>query len=82
MMSTLLQTVKAEALMTTRIVPDSTALAEENLSVGINGLSPSSGGQDSVDLRSAIHNHLLNLGFSKNGSGYFVDGVLTKQKIR
>ena len=69
--------------MTTRpLESDSTALKEENLAVGINGWSPSSDDQDGVDLRSAIHNHLLNLGFSRNGSGYFVDGVLTKQKIR
>ena len=35
-----------------------------------------------TSLESDIHSHLLDLGFSKNGSGYFVDGVLTKQKIR
>ncbi len=33
-------------------------------------------------LRKAIHTHLLSLGFSKNGDGYFVDGELTKQRIR
>ena len=82
-MSTLLQSVMAEAQMTTKSLDsDSTTLATVDLSVGINGLSPSSDGQDGVDLRSAIHNHLLNLGFSRNSSGYFVDGVLTKQRIR
>ena len=30
----------------------------------------------------AIHSHLTGLGFSKNGKGYFVDGEITKQKIR
>jgi hypothetical protein len=35
-----------------------------------------------VSLRRAIHRHLLNLGFSKNCDGYFVDAELTKQKIR
>ena len=29
-----------------------------------------------------IHEHLTSLGFSKNGKGYFVEGELTKQKIR
>ena len=29
-----------------------------------------------------IHEHLAGLGFSKNGKGYFVEGGLTKQKIR
>jgi Domain of unknown function (DUF4338) len=33
-------------------------------------------------LRNAVHTHLLNLGFSKNCKGYFVDGELTKDKIR
>jgi len=33
-------------------------------------------------LRGAIHAHLLDLGFSKNGSGYFVAGDLSKQRIR
>lgn len=37
---------------------------------------------NAVSVRSAIHNHLLGLGFSKNGSDYFVDGTLTKQRIR
>ncbi len=37
---------------------------------------------DGVPLQTAIHDHLLTLGFSRNGSGYFVDGELTKQKIR
>jgi Domain of unknown function (DUF4338) len=29
-----------------------------------------------------VHRHLLSLGFSKNCKGYFVDGDLTKEKIR
>lgn len=33
-------------------------------------------------LRKAVHKHLLNLGFSKNCKGYFVDGELTKDRIR
>ena len=33
-------------------------------------------------LRRALHRHLIRLGFSKNGNGYFVDGPLSKQKIR
>ena len=37
---------------------------------------------DGATLEGAIHDHLLNLGFSRNGSGYYVDGELTKQKIR
>ena len=37
---------------------------------------------EGATLERAIRNHLLNLGFSRNGSGYFVDGELTKQKIR
>ena len=47
-----------------------------------NGLRSSCEFADSSSLPDTIHSHLLNLGFSKNGSGYFVDGVLTKQKIR
>ena len=43
---------------------------------------PSRDGAEEVPLEEAIHDHLLTLGFSKNGSGYFVDGELTKQKIR
>ena len=35
-----------------------------------------------ASLRSAIHKHLLSLGFSKNCDGYAVDDELTKQKIR
>lgn len=35
-----------------------------------------------ASLRRAIHSHLLSLGFSKNGTGYFVDGELSKQRIR
>ena len=37
---------------------------------------------DGTSLKKDIHSHLLNLGFSKNGKGYYVDGDLTKQKIR
>ena len=37
---------------------------------------------DGSSLQKAIHDHLLDLGFSRNGSGYVVDGVLTKQRIR
>ena len=48
----------------------------------IDNLSPSRDYADGARLKQAINSHLLNLGFSKNGSGYFVDGVLTKQKIR
>ena len=29
-----------------------------------------------------VHRHLLDLGFSKNGQGYFVEGDLSKDKIR
>ena len=35
-----------------------------------------------VHLYETIHNHLIGLGFSKNGKGYYVEGGLTKQKIR
>lgn len=37
---------------------------------------------NSTGLISAIHRHLLSLGFTKNGSGYRVKRVLTKQEIR
>ena len=47
-----------------------------------NSSPPSRDNADGVSLESAIHDHLLNLGFSRNGSGYLVDGVLTKQRIR
>jgi len=33
-------------------------------------------------LRDALHSHLLALGFSKNGNGYYVDGEMSKQRIR
>jgi hypothetical protein len=33
-------------------------------------------------LKRAIHQHLLDLGFSKNSDRYFIDGEITKQKIR
>ncbi len=78
-----LQRVKAEALMTANSIdPESTAFQKEHLSLGTNSSSPSGDSADGASLESAIHNHLLNLGFSRNGSGYFVDGVVTKQKIR
>lgn len=35
-----------------------------------------------ISLQEAVNTHLLNLGFSKNCKGYFVDEKLTKQKIR
>lgn len=44
-------------------------------------LNPNDSSDDAA-LQQVIHNHLLSLGFSKNGKGYFVDGELTKQKIR
>ena len=34
------------------------------------------------ELREAIHLHLMSVGFSRNDSGYFIDGDLTKQRIR
>ena len=69
--------------MTSRSVdPSSTAFREGHLSVGTNGASPPGSNADGASLKSAIHDHLLNLGFSRNGSGYFVDGEMTKQKIR
>lgn len=34
------------------------------------------------NLRKALHSHLIDLGFSKNCNGYFVDGELSKQRIR
>ena len=37
---------------------------------------------DAALIRGDLDRHLLSLGFSKNGKGYFVDGELTKQKIR
>ena len=44
--------------------------------------NPNQHNVDGTSLKQDIHSHLLNLGFSKNGSCYFVDGVLTKQRIR
>ena len=35
-----------------------------------------------LHLFETIHDHLTGLGFSKNGKGYYVEGGLTKQKIR
>ena len=37
---------------------------------------------DNTSLISDIHQHLLRLGFTKNGNGYRVEGTLTKQEIR
>ncbi len=37
---------------------------------------------NATSLRRTIHQHLLDIGFSKNCDGYFVDAELTKQKIR
>lgn len=37
---------------------------------------------NSTTIQMTVHQHLLNLGYSKNGDGYFIDGELTKQKIR
>ena len=33
-------------------------------------------------LRQAVHEHLIRAGFSKNGNGYFIDGELSKQRVR
>ena len=60
----------------------STLTSEAASSLGDETLIPSRDGAEEVPLEEAIHDHLLTLGFSKNGSGYFVDGELTKQKIR
>ena len=35
-----------------------------------------------VHLSETINDHLVGLGFSRNGKGYYVEGGLTKQKIR
>ena len=46
---------------------------------------PTCPGQSAPDpdrLQDVIHSHLTRLGFSKNGTGYYVEGQLTKQKIR
>ena len=46
---------------------------------------PVSNGHDApgdLHLYETIHDHLTGLGFSKNGKGYYVEGGLTKQKIR
>ena len=60
----------------------STLTSEAASSLGADTLLPSRDGADGIPLEEAIHDHLLTLGFSKNGNGYFVDGELTKQKIR
>lgn len=44
----------------------------------LNGHDASNG----VHLYETIHDHLTGLGFSKNGKGYYVEGGLTKQRIR
>lgn len=38
--------------------------------------------QSAASLRHDIHTHLVGLGFTKNGHGYFVDGELSKQRVR
>ncbi|HET9066738.1 MAG TPA: Druantia anti-phage system protein DruA [Gemmatimonadales bacterium] len=38
--------------------------------------------QSAATLRRNIHTHLIDLGFTKDGHGYFVEGELSKQKIR
>ena len=82
-MSIYLRKVIAEAQMTARSFdPKPTTLQKGHFSVGTNGSSPSSDYADGDSLKEAIRDHLLNLGFSRNGSGYVIDGVLTKQKIR
>ena len=60
----------------------STLTSESASSVGAEKSVPTRDYADGVPLERAIHDHLLNLGFSRNGSGYFVDGELTKQRIR
>ena len=47
-----------------------------------NNCRPSFHHHRAVSLESVIHSRLLSLGFSKNGKGYFIDGALTKQRIR
>ena len=37
---------------------------------------------DPASLRSAVHSHLIALGFSKNCDGYYLDGSVSKQRIR
>lgn len=46
------------------------------------GSAPRGQSRSRASLRRAVHRHLLGLGFSKNCKGYFVDGDLTKEKIR
>ena len=50
--------------------------------MGNNSKSVSQLHSNGISLQKAIHRHLLNLGFSRNGTGYVIDGVLTKQRIR
>jgi hypothetical protein len=38
--------------------------------------------EDASSLRFAIENHLLSLGFSRNGNGYVLKGEMSKQRIR
>ena len=47
-----------------------------------NSLPFPSDPSDGASLQKVVHRHLINLGFSRNGTGYFIDGELTKQKIR
>ena len=37
---------------------------------------------DRESIRAAVHAHLLDIGFAKTANGYFIDGDLTKQRIR
>ena len=40
------------------------------------------GAHDRESIRAALHVHLLNIGFAKATDGYFIDGDLTKQRVR
>ncbi len=50
--------------------------------MGTDSKLPNQHDVDGTSLIENIHSHLLNIGFSRNGSGYVVDGDLTKQRIR
>ena len=50
--------------------------------MGTNSSSVTQLHSNELSLQKAIHRHLLSLGFSRNGIGYIIDGVLTKQRIR
>jgi len=47
-----------------------------------NGRELAEGRHEASSLRRRIHEHLLGLGFSKNCKGYFLDGEMSKQRIR